>query len=71
MEASEHVLMDIRIDRFDPIGDVCKACSNEELGIWVPVSFCTEAKADADRYYDEIEKGYLGLLIERGKNAGK
>jgi hypothetical protein len=51
---SEHVLMDMRIDKFDPRGDVCAACSDPEAGIWVPVSFCPEAKEDSDRYYEDV-----------------
>jgi hypothetical protein len=56
--------MDMRKDRWDPMGDVCAACSNPETGVWVPVSFCPEAKKDADRYYDEIDLGQLAMLTK-------
>jgi hypothetical protein len=68
MDRSEHSMMEISIDTWSAVGDVCIACSDPDAGIWVPVSFCPEAKADADKYYEEMDKSYLRPLIERGKN---
>ena len=61
---SEHVLMSYQKEPHGSIADVCAACSNPETGIWVPVSFCPEAKKDADRYYDEIDLGQLAMLTK-------
>lgn len=69
MGVSEHVMLEINIDTWPAVGDVCAACSDPDAGIWVPVSFCPEAKADADSYYDDMNNGYLELLIERGKRG--
>lgn len=50
--------------------DICEACSTPKDGVWVPVSFCPEAKADMERryriQYDKIEKWFCD-----GEHAGQ
>lgn len=41
---------------FGPIGEVCAGCSDEERGVWVPVSYCEIAWAKFQR--NEDEHGY-------------
>jgi len=65
----KHELLVYQKEPYGSIADVCSVCSDPDKGIWVPVSFCPEAKADADKYYKQINKDYLELLIERGKRG--
>lgn len=37
------------------IGDICVDCSNLDTGYLVPVSFCSEAKEECDRFYGDID----------------
>jgi hypothetical protein len=39
-------------NRFGPPGEVCDTCSDFNAGRLVPVSFCPNASAAADQYYD-------------------
>lgn len=67
MSQSKHTLLSYQQEKFGSIADICSECSDLDEGILVPVSFCPEAQADADRFYDELNKEYLQVLIERGK----
>lgn len=50
-------------DRYTWPAEVCSTCSDEEAGVWVPVTFCPIAAAQIDDSDPLSEYAMSGVLV--------
>jgi hypothetical protein len=72
MTAYEHVPVPMYFDEFRVTtpGEVCLACSDPDIGLWVPASFCERASQVMEtRRREREDEENLNLLLDWAGHA--